>query len=78
MRTQEEIQKAHDCLIGILLGDVPGGVQFEPQSRKLLEAAVSVLCWVLENEHNQNFGIFLKDIQQVYEQAGFVLERVQK
>ncbi len=71
MKTQGEIQKAHDILVAIIVKEVP--IDVKPEQRKLLKAATDVLCWVLEHDHNKAFGANLALIEQEAEKKGFVL-----
>jgi hypothetical protein len=76
MRTQEEIQKAHDMLVAICLKEVPSpfsGNQEEAFSG--LSIAAGVLCWVLEHDHNSVFEKLLADMQQSLEGMGYTLSR---
>jgi len=72
MRTQAEITAAHDRIVGTILGEAPTPWPDE-QSRRALIAAADVLCWVLEHDHNPNFGKNLVALQEHQEAAGFVL-----
>lgn len=74
MRTEDEIQRAHDQLVGILLGET----KFAKVEKRILRdthVAASVLCWVLEHDHNPLFAAFLADLQKVTTEAGYTLER---
>lgn len=73
MRTQAEIQRAHDLLVGVLLGEVP---ELEPTQRRhkeVLSAAASVLCWILEHDHNVKFPRLLKDLEQAAKEYGYTV-----
>jgi hypothetical protein len=70
MRPLEQIQRAHDQLVGILL-DLP--VQLEPAVLEQAHAAADVLCWVLEHDHNKSFEAKLKHLESVCRQQGFFL-----
>jgi hypothetical protein len=54
MKSQDEIQIAHDRLIGILLGEAP--VSINEKTRQIMTANVDVLCWVLNHDHNETFA----------------------
>jgi hypothetical protein len=72
IRKESEIQDAHDRLAGIVLGEAPW--PFPPDaSNDTVIAALDVLCWVLNHEHNQSFANNLIEIDAVLRQQGFVL-----
>ncbi len=75
MKSEREIQRAHDLLTGIVLGEVP--VKFSPDVQEGVIAALDALCWVLGHEHNQSFAGNLAEIEKALEQAGWVLAEVQ-
>jgi hypothetical protein len=72
MKSQSEIQRAHDLISPVLTGEMH--VTFEGDTSRLLRAACDVLCWVLDHDHNQNFAINLTAIEAELLKAGFVLE----
>lgn len=53
MRSQEEIQRAHDLIVSGLL-QKPEPV-FDPRDLPMAKASADVLCWVLNHDHNGNF-----------------------
>lgn len=72
MKTQAEIQEAHDRIVQTVLGDAPN--PFEgANSKMLLIAAADVLCWVLEHEHNQSFADNLKKLTEGQRALGYEL-----
>lgn len=71
MKTQDEIQKAHDILVAVLLGEIDVGAT----GNEHLNIAATVLCWVLEHEHNHTFQDILKDIDDEARSRGYVLEK---
>jgi hypothetical protein len=71
MRTYDELQRAHDLLVGIMLGDVPSESRRDPS----IHAAAEVLCWALHHDHNTAFTTKLHVIEQELRARGFVLER---
>ena len=71
MKNQQEIQRAHDALAGLLLGDVPN--PFGGEIPTAVVAATDVLCWVLEHEHNQKFADNLRVILAALEARGYEL-----
>ena len=74
MKTQAEIQKAHDQLIAIILGEVP--IPFPAESKPLMQANCDVLCWLLGCAHNQTFANNLAKAEADLAARGFVLERL--
>lgn len=73
MRSQDEIQRAHDLLLGIILREIP-----RPKSALLgveLSRLASVLCWVLGHEDNTAFCELLENLERELEAMGFVLEK---
>lgn len=53
MRSEAEIQRAHDMLSAVILGELPAPLT--EKTRLGLHAACDVLCWVLNHDHNPNF-----------------------
>jgi len=74
MKTQSDIQKAHDQLTAILLGEVPN--PFPAESKPLMQANCDVLCWLLGCEHNKTFATNLAKAEADLAAKGFVLERL--
>jgi len=72
MKTQLEIQRAHDLLAGIFVGEIP--FRFTPAAEKPMHAALDVLCWVLGHDHNEAFGENLRKLEEDIRARGFVLE----
>jgi len=68
MRDEAEVQRAHDMLAGIILGEVP-----LPLPNDKLCCAIDVLCWVLRHDHNDSFAKNLMIIEMLAAEAGFVL-----
>lgn len=54
MRSQDEIQKAHDTIVAALFHEFP--IDWTPEVKMCFHAAADVLCWVLEHEHNKMFA----------------------
>lgn len=73
MRSEEEIQEAHDLLVAIKLREVP--TQLSPQAMSALTVAASVLCWILRHDHNPNFEMNLTKLREDLTKAGYVMER---
>lgn len=77
MRDPLEIQRAHDILAAVVLGEVPG-VFPNAESHAALTAALDALCWVLQHGHegNNNFAENLARIHRYAENQGRRLNRV--
>ena len=67
MKSQQEIQLAHDLTVGILLNDMPNPFEDDMPLRYMAD----VLCWVLEHDHNTSFAKNLAVIKTSAEDAGF-------
>jgi len=73
MKTQEEIQQAHDILLAVLLGEVH--VEIPIVSRHALHAAADALCWTLGCKHNHAFENNLRQLTKLAAQRGQLLTR---
>lgn len=73
MKTQDEIQKARDRLIGILVGEVP--VPMTEKTKLGMTAAADALSWVLDDEPEGSFAKNLANCEAATERLGFNLER---
>jgi hypothetical protein len=75
VKTQQEIQRAHDLLVGVILGDVPLGLP--ERTMALICVQADVLCWLLEHDHdindNVNFGECLKKVEAAALSSGYKL-----
>ena len=74
MRDVSEIQRAHDMLVAIILGEVPVPV-LDPEVRECIATSVDVLCWVLRHSHSEVFAKNLAAIDEAMGALGFTLER---
>ena len=79
MRTEIEIQRAHD----VLLGSMKLMTQAEPYATKEedlenISALAGILCWVLqhENEKVDAFEALLKSFVKEAGRAGYKLEQI--
>jgi hypothetical protein len=65
MRSESEIQEAHDLLTGFFLEKYP----MPPCQKTILamHATADVLCWVLEHKHNPAFDENLKQLRAIAE-----------
>lgn len=66
-RPPMEIQRAHDLLVGIILGETP---VTREEIKKQCSPPASVLCWVLQHDHNKAFGELLERIEQALSSMG--------
>jgi hypothetical protein len=73
MRDQQEIQRAHDILEALVLGDVPN-VMTEEEAPLVL-VMLDTLCWVLGHDANDAFARNLRQIEADIEALGFRLHR---
>lgn len=76
MKTEAEIQRAHDILIEIILGHVPN--PFPAEVLPFMQANCDVLCWLLGCAHNKTFGENLAKIEIGLAQLGFILQKAEK
>lgn len=54
IRNYEDIELAHDCLRGWVMGVAPEDM--DEEALQPTHAALDVLCWVLGHDHNTTFG----------------------
>lgn len=83
MKTAKEVQRAHDILKAILLGEVPIDTENDDKvngvsvKMMLVQTSLDALCWVLEHKHNPSFAENIAHIEAALESIGFVLKEVQ-
>jgi len=67
MRTEKEIQKAHDMLDSVLNDYVLVSRENDPTSllitKVMMEQSHDVLCWILGHERGEEFEKFMLDIE---------------
>jgi hypothetical protein len=73
MKSQDEIQRAHDMLVAIILGEVPN--PFPADALPFLQANCDVLCWLLGCEHNKTFAENLDNAEAALSSAGYWMFR---
>lgn len=73
MKSELEIQRAHDLIVPVLLGDVK--VKLDERAKLVMHAAADVLCWVLDHDHNDAFAQNIEQLEQKLKEKGFILER---
>ncbi len=76
LRDPLEVQKAHDILTAIVLGEVPIDTDdADPVMMVSLRSALDTLCWVLRHEHNTAFAANIARIEKALESRGGVFRR---
>lgn len=73
MKNEQDIQRAHDLLAGIVLGEVP--MVLRPEVKVGIHTALDTLCWILEHDHNQAFSKNLVEIERSASRLGYELKR---
>jgi hypothetical protein len=68
LKSEEEIQKAHDAIATIVLGEVDFG--YPSGALQAAHHCLDVLCWILNHDHNPAFGDNLTMIFQEAERRG--------
>lgn len=68
LRPAAEIQRAHDLFIAIVTGEIP--CPFAGQPKDLMIAALDVLCWVLQHDHNPHMENNLRTLEQGLREMG--------
>lgn len=71
-REPMEIQRAHDLLVGIVLGETP---ITDEETKTEAGGIAGVLCWVLKHEHNKTFGDLLEQIEGELHEMGAILRK---
>ena len=64
MRSEFEIQRAHDLLRKIILGHARSPFEDDPAADELLRECANVLCWILQHDHNTVFASNLEKIEK--------------
>lgn len=67
MINRERVEQAHELLCWTL--DARTATAVDQTASRYLSAALDVLCWLLEHEHNPNFEDNLERIRQAFEDA---------
>jgi hypothetical protein len=68
LRPAAEIQRAHDILVAVLLGETP--LRPNDRARRYISVACDALCFVLSHEHNTTFAENLQTIEAEIKEAG--------
>lgn len=70
MRSRDEVQKMHDILIAVVLGEVP--VRFPADVIERMNYSCDVLCWVLQHDHNDSFEKNVAEMMEEFERLGII------
>jgi len=73
LKSRDDVQRAHDVLVAVILDEVP--VDYDESTKRDLEIAASVLCWILEHTDNSLFGKILSNVEQEIENTGMTLTK---
>lgn len=74
MKTEEQVQRAHDLLLPVVMGDVPH--ELDDDVVRALHAAVDALCWVLGHDHNDAFQMNLSALEDHLKSQGYRLRKL--
>jgi hypothetical protein len=82
-RPAEDIQKAHDMLVGLFFLNSTrrkeGRQPLLSEEHELpLRIAVDVMCWALNHDHSKAFGETLKNLERDINEAGFEVARLKR
>jgi hypothetical protein len=75
VRSHDDLQHAHDLLVGIILHNVP--FPDVGLTMRDLNLMAQVLCWALRHEHNEQFQQMLERIERGVAEQGYALEPFQ-
>jgi hypothetical protein len=73
VKTQAELQRAHDILSAVVLEEVKLDTLHETTSWTALHAGLDVLCWALGHSDNKAFGVNLAHVENALAKAGYRL-----
>jgi hypothetical protein len=77
MKDLNEIQKVHDMLVAVVLGDTPK-VKLHGGAHIGARCAIDVLNWVLEGTAGNAFQQNVDRIKQSLEEAGYKIVEIRK
>lgn len=73
MRSEEDLQRAHDILAAVMLDEVR--ITFnDAWTEKAMHAALDTLCWALGHDHNTAFARSMAKLEREIMRAGYSLE----
>ena len=79
MRTEDEVQRAHDTLVDIVLEPrLMNIVGLSPEEEKIVIGNLDVLCWLLGHDHNQTFANNLRLVEKRLAEQGLVQVRMEE
>jgi len=73
IRTEAEVQRAHDILVGLILDECPPELRPTEEQRAQLASMASVLCWMLHHDHNTSFAELLAGIEKAANDLGTII-----
>lgn len=73
MKSLDEIQKAHDVLIAVVLKEVD--ISMDNQGIDRCRSALDALCWVLDHDHNTAFAGNFASVHKAITEKGYVLNK---
>ena len=76
MRSDSEVQRAHDVLVGLILDPTLMKKVFLFHHKEQLIAYADALCWCLLHTHNESFGNHLEDIERRLRELGVEVEEL--
>ena len=77
-RSPDQIQKAHDLLTQVLVGEVTYPFRDKEATRPLLNAHAATLCWVMDHDQQDRFRTVLNLMSQALQQGGYSIEAIQE
>ena len=72
MRSPDDIQRAHDILVSLIL-DPAFWAAADGDTLLALMAQADVLCWILHHDHNTRFALALESIEKRLAEYGVVI-----
>jgi hypothetical protein len=72
-RDVNEIQRAHDVLVSLVLDEKLLKATVAEDSRHLVVPTLNVLCWILNHEHNNRFADDLAVLERQLDALGVVV-----
>jgi hypothetical protein len=70
MKDQGAVQRAHDMLVGIITDKVVS-INFTEEELRDFMVEASVLCWILDHDHNDGFEVQMKKLEEFLKSRGF-------
>ena len=72
MRSEDEVQRAHDLFAGILITSSVHSL-FKPEELRIMQAHADVLCWMLRHKHNRALEAVMRAIEEILREHGLEL-----